>query len=734
MLDTQVSRRTLLKSGGALVVGFALAGPLASVMGRAAMAKPTSLDEVGTFLAIDRDNFLTVYTGKTDLGTGIRIALMQMAAEELDMPIEQTRLVEGDTDLCPDQGPTWASLSVQVAGAQIRRAAATARHALLDLAADRLATSRDNLEVRDGMVRVRGGGGQITWGEQVDGQIIDLAVDDDAQVKSAAEHRLVGRSLPRPDIPAKVTGTFMFAQNVRVPGMVHARMVFPPGIGSELVSVDEDSVADIPGLLAVVRRNNFLAVVAETEWAAIRARRQLKAEWSDWEDLPDPDRLYEHVRATPVVQTDVDGEQGDADTALEDADETFSATYDFGIQMHGSIGPSCAVAQVDNGRVTVWSPSQSPYWTRNEVAQILGMDESEVHFIYAEGAGCYGRNGHEDCTAQAALIAREVGRPVRLQWMREDEHGWSPKGPPTLIDLDAGMDGNGKVTAWRVNYYIPQQTALLPIENLAAIYAGVDHDTVLNPGRIQNNAVAGYAFPNAKAVLHRLETTPFRPSWIRSPGRMQNTYAIEAFMDELAAAASADPVEFRLAHLEDERGAETLRAAVRRAGWETRPSPKPDTGGTILTGRGVAYARYETRTYVAGVADVEVDRETGKIRVLRVVIGHDCGQMVNPDGVINQIEGQVIQTVSRTLMEEVKFDRSNVTSLDWESYPIISFPDVPEVVSELIVRQDQPPWGVGEMAAIVVPPAITNAVFDATGKRLRSVPFTPEKMLAVLES
>ena len=397
----------------------------------------------------------------------------------------------------------------------------------------------ERLQVRDGTVGVEGGGGSVTWGELIDGQTIDLAVEDDAPLKPAAEHRLVGRSLQRPDIPAKVTGTFMYAQNVRLPGMVHARMVMPPGIGSELVSVDESSVADIPGLVAVVRRNNLLAVVAETEWEAIRASRRLRAEWTDWQGLPEQDRLYEDVRATPVAQTDVDGERGDIDAALQQADHRFEATYDFAIQMHGSIGPSCAVAQIDNGRVTVWSPSQAPQWTREEVARALGVTDEDVRFIYVEGAACFGRNGHEDCSVQAALIAREVGRPVRLQWMREDEHGWEPKGPPTLVDLEAGTDSGGRITAWRAQYYIPKQTGLLPIDNLGIVHAGVGHEPVLNPGRIQNQAVAGYAFPNHQAILHRLETTPFRPSWIRSPGRMQNTYAIEAFMDELAAAAGA---------------------------------------------------------------------------------------------------------------------------------------------------------------------------------------------------
>jgi nicotinate dehydrogenase subunit B len=731
MLHLDISRRSVLKTGGALIVGFSLPGGLTAALAQSPAGKPLSPDQVGSFLAIDRDNILTVYTGKVDLGTGIRIALMQMAAEELDMPIERTRIVEGDTDLCPDQGVTWASLSVQAGHSHIRKAAATARRALLEMAAERLGAPVDRLQVRDGIVSAEGGG-QVTWGELVDGQIIDLALDEEVPLKPASEYRLVGQSLRRPDIPAKVTGTFMYAQNVRVPGMVHARMVFPPGIGSELVSVDESSIADIPGLIAVVRRNSFLAVVAESEWEAIRASRRLRAEWTPWEGLPDQDELYEHVRKTPVVSTDVDGEAGDVDTALAQAERTYSATYDFAIQMHGSIGPSCAVAQVENGRVTVWSPSQAPHWTRREIAAMLDMAEEDVHFIYAEGAGCYGRNGHEDATLQAVLIAREVGRPVRLQWMREDEHRWEPKGPPTLIDLEAALGEDGRVNAWRLEYHIPQQTGLDPIDNLATVYSGIARPAVINPGRIQNNAVAGYAFPNSRVTLQRLESTPFRPSWIRSPGRMQNTYAIEAFMDELAAAAEADPVEYRLAHLEDERGAEVLRATVRRAGWEARPSPKPDDGGRIATGRGVAYARYESRTYIACVADVEVDRDSGQIRVVRMVVGQDCGQIVNPDGVLNQIEGQVIQTVSRCLMEEVKFDRSNVTSVDWESYPILKFPDVPEVVSELIVRQDEPPWGVGEMAAIVVPPALTNAVFDATGKRLRSVPFTPEKMLAAL--
>jgi nicotinate dehydrogenase subunit B len=369
---------------------------------------------------------------------------------------------------------------------------------------------------------------------------------------------------------------------------------------------------------------------------------------------------------------------------------------------------------------------------------MFGMKPDDVRCIYLEGSGCYGRNGHEDAAADAALLARAVGRPVRVQWSRADEHGWEPKGPPTLIDLRASMDRSGNVTGWDSEFFIPQQTPNgFNVPFVAATLTGMPSDNHTAPGNIFQNSAIPYRFPSVRTVCHRLESTPFRPSWIRTPGRMQNTYANECFVDELAANAGVDPIEFRLKYLDpnDKRGIEVLNRVAALAKWDKRRSPKPAASGDVATGRGVTYCKYElARTYVAAVAEVEVNRKTGEIRVPRFYVSHDCGQIINPDGVKSQLEGNVIQTVSRTLIEELKFDRSMVTSLDWESYPILKFPDVPEIVMDLIDRPTERPWGVGEPAAAVVPSAISNAVFDAIGVRLRSVPYTPDKVKQAMRS
>lgn len=739
MTTLQTTRREFIKGSGALVVGFGLAGAAreAAAQGLARAGKPVALDEVDTFLTVNADGTVSVFTGKVDLGTGTRTALRQMAAEELDVAVAQIKLVEGDTALTPDQGPTWGSLSIQIGGVQIRQAAATARQALLAQAAKRLGVPAGDLEVKYGVVRAKYDHTRSTsYPELIGDREFRMKVDRNAPLKAPAYYEVVGQSVPRVDIPAKVTGEWTYMQDFRLPGMLHARVVRPPAIGATLQSVDESSVRGIKGLQKVVRVGSFLAVVADTEWGAIKAAERLKATWSSWEGLPDMDKLYDHVRRTPVNKDEVTANVGNPKSAMAGAAKKLSATYEFAIHTHGSIGPSCAVADFRDGKLTVWSASQATHWLRRDLAATFGIPVGAIHVMYLDGAGCYGRNGHEDAAADAVLISREVGRPVRVQWMRHDEHGWDPKGPPTLVELAGGLDAAGTVIAWQSEFWIPKATITQQPAMIAATLAGLPKKDDINPGNIFQNSKPPYEFANLHAVCHRLESTPFRPSWIRTPGRMQNTYANEAFMDELAAAAGVDPVEFRLRHLKDPRGIQVLRAAAERAKWQTRPSPKKDgaTSG-VATGRGVTYVKYENvRTYVAAVADVEVDRGSGVIRCKRVVVAHDCGLMINPDGVKAQIEGNVIQTVSRTLKEELKWNRSQVTSLDWVSYPILTFPEVPEVDMVLLNRRNDPPWGAGEPAAAVVPSAISNAVFDAVGVRLRSVPYTPERVKAALRA
>jgi nicotinate dehydrogenase subunit B len=723
-------RRQFLAGSGALIVSFSwTASTTSAFAGDIAMAKPLAADEVDAFLAIDDKGAVTVYSGKVDLGTGVRTAMTQIVAEELDVPISRITVVEGDTALTPDQGPTYGSLSIQNGGVQVRQAAATARRALMRAAAAQLDAVPDDLAIVEGVIGAANGK-KVSYAELVGGKSFALKLDKDAPSKDPKAFKVVGRSVARLDIPAKVTGQFTYMQDVRIPGMLHGRAVRPPAIGATLHSVDETSVRSIPGFVKVVREGNFLGVIAETEWAAIKASRQLQARWSAWEGLPNENQLWDHVRTTRISKEEINN-IGDVTAALDGGAKRLKATYDFTIHTHGSIGPSCAIAELKDGRLTCWTASQATHNLRKQLAAMLGMPVEAVRAIYVDGSGCYGRNGHEDAAADAALLARAVGRPVRVQWMREDEHGWDPKGPPTLIDLEAALDASGGVIAWSSKFFIPE-AVVGNVALLAAQHAGLPHESTMSPGSIQQNSAIPYAFPNVRVALHRLAETPFRPSWIRTPGRLQNTFANESFMDELAAAAGVDPLEFRLRYLKDPRGVELLTRLARLATWEKRSS----TGSNATqgdSGRGVSYVRYElARTYVGAVADVEVDRNSGEIRVTRFFVVQDCGQIINPDGVRAQLEGNIIQTVSRTLKERVTFDRSRVTSVDWASYPILTFPEVPEIHIDLIDRPTEKPWGAGEPSAAVVSAAVSNAVYDAVATRLRSVPFTSDKVKAAI--
>jgi len=733
-----VSRRDFLKTSGALVVVFSLgdgrAGAARSPHAAQNLGKTVALDQVDGFLAIGSDGSVTVFSGKVDLGTGIRTAMTQIAAEELSVPLERVEVIQGDTALTPDQGVTFGSLSIQVGGMQIRQAAATAREALMTEGAKKLGVSRDEVTVRLGRVYSRTNGQDVSFGELVGGRDFSLKVDTNAPLKDPASYTIVGKSVSRLDIPDKVTGKFTYMQDFRVPGMLHARVVRPTALKSDLLAVDDTDARKIPGFVATVRKDNFLAVVAQNEWAAIRASRALKATWSDWQGLPDQASLWDYVRKTKINKDEVLQNTGDSVEALKTGAKKLAATYDFAIHTHGSIGPSCAIAEFSDGKLTSWSASQQTHLLRKQMAQMLRMKEQDVRCVYVEGAGCYGRNGHEDAAADAALIAREIGKPVRVQWMRADEHGWDPKGPPTLLDYRGALDAGGNLVAWESEVFIPDRPSQIQVTLVAADLAQLPKEAA-HPGNIHQALAIQYGVPNIKATAHWLAETPFKPSWIRTPGRMQNTFGNECFMDECAAAAGVDPLEFRRRNLKDPRAAELLDRLVKLAGWTPRTQRSGATSGDIARGRGLSYIKYElVRTYVGVVADVEVNRKTGVVRVKRFYVAHDCGQIINPDGLKNQIEGNVIQTVSRTLIENLKFSRSTVTSLDWASYPILTFPDVPEIVIDLIDRPRERPWGAGEPTAAVVPSAIANAVYDALGVRLRSVPFTPDKVLAALKT
>jgi nicotinate dehydrogenase subunit B len=730
----QVTRRAILK-GGALTVGFAFAGIPNLALSQSVVLEPRSLDpkNVDTFLSVNSDGMVTVFCGKVDLGQGLRIAIRQIAGEELGIGVDKIRYVEGDTALTPDQGRTSGSTGIQGGGMQIRQAAATARQALIGLAADSLNVKADDLITNDGQVFPKSGGAGVRFADLIGGRSFDLKLNPKAPLKDPATYTLVGKPLPRPDVSAKCTGSLTYVHDFNLPGMLHARVIRPPAIGAKLISVDESSIEDLSGA-HVVRIKDFLAVVAEDEWTAVRAAQAMHAKWSEWTGLPAQDKLIATLRADPDITDEVLLTRGVADARGSEGAKTLSASYFWPMQSHGSIGPSCAVADVRADTATVWTASQGTHGNRKTFARFLGLPQEKVRLIYLDGAGCYGMNGHEDAAADAAIVSRAVGRPVRVQWSREDEHGWDPKGPPQLLDISGTVGADGRILAWRTEMWLPQMTRGLPdIPLLAPAAAGLDDVRGLQPGFVWQNADPPYAAENVEVLVHWLKDAPLRPAPIRSPGKPANCFAVESFIDELASAAGLDPIEFRLRGLADARGVEVIRRAAALMNWQPRPSPSHDRDSPVMRGRGIAYIHYKhNETYVAMGMEVAIARTSGRIRVERVVCAHDCGQIINPDGVRAQVEGSILQTLSRALMEEVQFDRSRVTSVNWSTYPIMRFSDVPKLDIELVDRPTLPPLGAGEAACTPVAAALANAVFDATGARLRTVPFSPQRVKAAL--
>jgi nicotinate dehydrogenase subunit B len=742
-MAARVSRRrflaTSLAAGGVLIVGSGLgrAGAQSIPDADRFLGKSLAPDMVDSMLAVHRDGSVTVFVGRVDLGTGGRIALRQIVGEELGVPLERIAMIEGDTALTPNQGGTGGSYGVARGGVQLRRAAATARQALLGLAAQRLGRPATDLEVADGVVRARDGNGSVGYGELIGDRAFNLKVDAAAPLTLPDRFRFIGKSLPRPDLPEKITGHHRYLHDLVLPGMLHARVIHPPAYGATLHSVDEASIAGLGGA-RVVRIQSFLAVVAEREWDAVRAARALKTQWSAGTGLPDHAKEFEAMRAARVVRDQEIARRGDLDalTAPPGGTRTLAATYRWPMQTHGSIGPSCGVADVRADRVTVWSASQNVHGFQGTCARMLGVERDRVRVIYMDGAGSYGANGADDAAAEAALISKAVGRPARVQWSRQEEHGLDPKGPAQMLDLRAAVDKDGEIAAWETQAWLPIATANLPNIPLVSLdAAGIPQTPGRATGLIYQNVDPPYAMANLNAVVHWVEDAPLRTSPLRAPGKVANTFAVESFTDEIAALARVDPLEFRLRRLSNPRGVEVLRRVAARMGWQARPSPRPvDRRARVLTGRGLAYVHYKhDETIVAMGMDVTVERATGRIRVSRVVAAQDCGLMINPDCVQAQLEGNILQTLSRALYEEVVYDRDRVTSVDWASYPILTFPEVPKLELEVIQRLDQPPLGAGEAASTPVGAALANAVFDATGVRLRTVPFRPDRVKAALE-
>lgn len=738
MTIATLSRRTLLKTGGAVVVGFSMSGnALAQIAAGKDATLGRTLDpkELDAFFAVHEDGAVTLFSGKVDLGTGLRVAYRQIVAEELGVAMERIALVEGDTALTPNQGPTAGSTGIMRGGVQIRQAAATARAALVKLASEKLGKPADALEAVNGEVRPKAGGAGVGFGELIGGKRFALNLDAKAELKDPGTYTIVGKPLPRPDVPAKVTGRHVYVHDHSVPGMLHGRAIRPPAVGARLESVDESSIAAIPGA-RVVRIADFVGVVAEDEWDAVSAARALKLKWSMPNGLIGHEAVRDWLKAGPFIGDDTIVKRGDAAAALAAASSKLSGTFYWPLQSHASMGPSCAVADVRGDTATIWTASQATHRYWPGFAKILGLPPDKVRLIYLDGAGCYGMNGHDDAAADACLLSRAVGKPVRVQWMREDEHGWDPKGPPQLLAIEGALGADGKIAAWRTEMWIPKATAQLPhVPLLGPAAAGITQTMGISTGLISQNGDPPYAVPNVEVLVHWIKDSPLRPSNIRAPGKIANTFGVETFVDDLASAARKDPIAFRLEGLSNPRGVEVIKRAAQLMDWKERPSPRSagNGQGNVQAGRGFAYVHYKhNETYVAMGMDVEVDRGSGAVRVKRVVCAHDCGQVINPDAVRAQVEGSILQTLSRTLFEETRFDRNRVTSVDWASYPILTFPDVPDIRIDIVDRPRDPPLGAGEAAATPVPAALANAIFDATGARLRTVPFTRERMKEAL--
>ncbi|MHB8267948.1 molybdopterin cofactor-binding domain-containing protein [Bradyrhizobium sp.] len=694
-----------------------------------------------TFIQITAEGTVTAFNGHVDLGTGIRTALGQIVAEELDVSFARVIVVLGDTSRVPNQGPTIASETIQITAVPLRKAAAQARHFLLARAAQKLEISVNELWVEDGLIRGRDNR-SVSYGELIAGDAIRLELADDVVVKAVDAYTIVGRSVPRVDLPAKATGELVYVHDVRVPGMLHGRVVRPPYagvdagdfVGTSLIAVDESSVRDIPGLVGVVRIGDFVGVIAEREENAVKAASQLKITWKPTPTLPDLKELETALRANPSTPR-VLIDQGDVDAAIAAADRPMQRIYVWPYQMHGSIGPSCAVADVRDELVRVWSGTQNPHPLRADLAILLQRPEHEIDLIRMEAAGCYGRNCADDVSADAVLLSRAVGRPVRVQLTREQEHTWEPKGAAQLMDVNGGLNADGSVAAYDFATRYPSNGA----PTLALLLTGMIPAVpdVFHMG--DRTAIPPYDYNAMRVVAHDMPPI-VRASWLRGVSALPNSFAHESYIDELATEAGVDPIEYRLRYLKDPRAVDLVNAVAERANWTPRPVRKqPVTEGDIVRGRGFAYALYvhgpfpgKPAAWSAWITDVAVNRATGDVSVTRVVAGQDSGLMINPDGVRHQIHGNVIQSTGRALMEEVSFDRNSVVSREWGAYPIIKFPDIPKIDVLILQRQDQPPLGVGESASVPSAAAIANAIFDATGVRFRELPFTPERILAGL--
>ena len=773
------SRRDFLKNSGLFVVSFGTAAMAeASPLVPRSVAQTVAAEGAGPYqdpdfrqldswIVIHENSTATFYVGKTDGGQGTGTAFRQMMCDELDIAFDQTDLIMGATDLTVDQGGSGGSDGIERDGWPMRRVAAEARRVLLEMASDLFKLPVDQLAVADGVISVKADPSRkVSYGDLIGGTRFNVtltgqsinATTGKATVKPVQDLKIVGQSLPRYDIPPKVDGSQKWAVGATAPGMVHARNVRPPFAGAKLVSIDASSVAGLPGFIRVVNKGNYLAVVCEREEQAIAASRQLKVEWQKPATPPFPssEDLYQYMRSAIPTSSSKPDVVGNPDAVMARAAKVIEAEYEVPFQGHTALGPAHGMADPSGGQMTIYSNDMKSYGLRRGVASFLGMPRDRVRVVWMEGPQLYGRTAADDAGFEAAYLAKEVGRPVRMQWMRHEETAWDVKGPAYTFKLRGGLDAQGRLLA-------------LEYDARSADYNHIgynDPDTVLIAqlmGRRPAAPAAGsartpsemYVIPNRRVTTHVVGLplvweSPLRVGNLRDPNGPQVTFAGESFIDELAAAAKADPVEFRLKLLtadssDDEqfkrrRSIAVIKAAAAEYGWDTRPSPKPVGKGPILTGRGISYC-YRGRTVVAEIAEVEVNRETGHVWVKRFVCAHDCGLVINPGGLRRTIEGNLLYGLSRALHEEVQFDTEKVTSVDWRTHPTLTHADTPARIDVVVVngdpnpkRPDLPHYGAGEPSCKPTIAAVANAIYDATGVRIRRVPFRDERVLAALEA
>ncbi|HZN25513.1 MAG TPA: molybdopterin cofactor-binding domain-containing protein [Burkholderiales bacterium] len=749
-----ISRRDFLKASGSLLVSVSLPGAALSqsvaTAGKLGGKPPLVPDELDSWIAILPDGSVTAYFGKMDMGQGVDVAIAQMVAEELDVPFDRVNVVMGDTAWTCNQGGASGSTGIQRGGVTLRNAAAEARRILVDRAAKKLGVSTSELVVADGVVMVPGYARQrVSYGELIGGQHFHhkvewnkqygnpLAIKVAAQPKDPSQYKVVGKSYPQKVVSDKVLGRAEYITDVKVEGMLHARVIRPPNAGCAPLAIDESSLAGIPGA-RVVREKDFVAVVAEREWDAVRAAEALKVRWGpECAPFPTMDALYDHIRKAKATASQAPVNRGNVAEALKTAHRIVQAEYEWPLQSHASMGPACAIADMNSTEPHTWTGSQKPHYVRSGSARICGMPVEKVRTTWVMGPGSYGRNDAGDAAVDAALLSKLTGRTVRVQYMRHDATAWDPKGPAGVFRGRAGLDAAGKVVAYEFHAkgFSRQDVVQVeadPKDTLVGQLTGWKPKGNL----IFQTPAEVYAFDNKRCSWDTVppmldRASPLRTGHLRDPLGPETHFASESFIDEIAIAAGADPVAFRLAYLKDERHAAVVKAVAEKARW--RSGPNPNRGkGDVMVGRGVSYTE-RNGTVVAVIADVEVDRRTGRVWAKKFTVAHDCGQIINPATLRNTIEGNVVQAVSRTLFEEVRFDQNRVHSVDWVTYPILELSDAPEAIDIVLIdRPSMAPQGAGEPSTRTVPAAIANAIFDATGVRMRRVPITPERMKAAL--